>query len=221
MGEEGEQSLTPHHAPDRVLDYQSSGATRFVPLRRMRAMEAQLARVKLESEGIRCFIADQLINQADPLLFASVELQVAEEDAQMAAWILDDRPGDVRPDEYVDEAWRCPVCHRRNVELLPLRGGWRVMKLLFIFTLLSPFMIALAEWVVPIPAFVSWSEEMLPRFFLVWPIVSGILALALLSRHREKRCQECGHVWIDKKQCERRDADEADSTDHEPDDECG
>jgi rubredoxin len=217
MGEHGDSS--PHGGSSiRKLEYQSPLTARLVPLRRMRAMEAQLARVKLESEGIHCFVADQLMNVAHPLMFSEVELQVPEDQVQLATWILDAPPADAKPEEYVDEAWRCPACHRRKVDLLPLSPGWQIVKLLFIFTLLSPFAIVLAEWAFPIPAFVSWSEKMAPRFLLIWPIVSGVMALALLTRRRHKRCRDCGHVWIDNKPRERHDLDEDDSTDREPDD---
>jgi hypothetical protein len=191
MGEEGEQSLTPHRVPDRVLDYQSSGATRFVLLRRMRAMEAQLARTKLEAEGIRCFIADQLINQADPLLFASVELQVAEEDAQMAEWILDHRPGDVRPDEYVEEEWRCPACHKRSVDLLPLRGFWSFLKYLFVLMILTPFVLWVAGLVIPIPRIIAGMGTM-------WIFATAFVGGAILLAKRHKRCRECGYEWTAK-----------------------
>jgi hypothetical protein len=191
MGEEAEQALPSRQPPDRVLDYQSAGATRFVLLRRMRAMEAQLARTKLEAEGIRCFIDDQLINQADPLLFADVELQVAEEDALMAAWILDHRPGDVRPDEYVEEEWRCPACHKRSVDLLPLTGFWTFLKYLFVLMILTPFMLWATGQVIPIPRIIAEMGTM-------WIFATAFVGGAILLATRHKRCRECGHEWTAK-----------------------
>ena len=70
--------------PAPVVPYYSGVPSEhtYVTLRTMDAMEAQLARAKLESEGIRCYVDGQLLSAAHPFLFSSVKLQVVEAEPQ-------------------------------------------------------------------------------------------------------------------------------------------
>lgn len=185
---------------------------RLVQLRRMRSMEAQLARAKLESEGIPCFVDDELIAIADPLLFSEVTLQVRETDAEQATAILDTPPDDAKVDEYVDEAWRCPACHRRKVELLPLSPGWQIARLTFILMIAAPLLIKFAQWAVPVRAFVDAVGRIEDQWLAIWMLAAAALGASILVAKRQKHCEECGHIWTDRKPPadHTRDADEED-----------
>jgi len=109
------------------LDYASPASRQPAPLpdvllESMPLNEAELARLKLESEGIHCSIVGQSINTMYPLLFSSVELRVNPSDRDRARQILDTPADDTMEGEYVEEPWRCPKCHRKALELLPAAG---------------------------------------------------------------------------------------------------
>src|SRR5947199_195656 len=81
---------TSDEAPE-VLNYASPVTVipKLVNLRLMGVMEGELAKTKLESEGINCFLSGRELHSANPLLFSDVQLQVAEPDLEAARQILD------------------------------------------------------------------------------------------------------------------------------------
>jgi hypothetical protein len=62
---------------------------RLVTVRRFPAFEAELARAKLESEGIAAFIDDTNLAITGPFLVSDVPVMVSENDLQRATEILD------------------------------------------------------------------------------------------------------------------------------------
>lgn len=110
---------------------------------------AELARVKLESEGIPCFLAGKefiatywLYSGAD----RGVKLQVRESDVARAVEVLDSQPAgaDIRPGledaPEADEAAipPCPRCRSENVEYERFsKRTFYVSLLLFSFPLLQ------------------------------------------------------------------------------------
>lgn len=75
-----------------------------------RPMEAHLTRMRLESEGIECFIGDEYTVAANWLFsnaVGGVKLKVRESDAQEAAEILQQEPADIDSIE-MDEDMETP-----------------------------------------------------------------------------------------------------------------
>jgi hypothetical protein len=75
-----------------------------------RALDAQIARSRLQASGIPCFLPDEQLSTIDPLLtdaLGGVRLQVADEDAERAREILD-QPLDLSED--LDPEHGCPHC---------------------------------------------------------------------------------------------------------------
>ena len=184
-------------------------------MRKMRGMEAELAKAKLESEGIECFIADQLISVANPWLFSEVRLQVREDEIHLARDILDRPADDTREGEYTDEAWRCPQCHRKTVDLLPLSSGWQWARLVCLIMMLTPLLLALLVMVLPNPEIsdaVNYADR---NWGLLWLLALAVIGTALLLAKRQKRCRTCGHEWADGRSKETgfTQPDEADSDD--------
>ncbi len=88
------------------------------------AVEADLARAKLESEGIECFLADEhtvTVNWLYSQAVGGVKLQVRESDAQRALEILKGSPtltenAENHEAENTDqENVRCPRCDSTDV----------------------------------------------------------------------------------------------------------
>lgn len=190
---------------------------RLVPFRRMRSMEAQLAKTKLESEGIPCFVADELIAITNPFVFSEVELQVPEDQVELAGSILDAPPTDAKAEDYVDETWRCPVCHRRKVELLPLSTGWQIAKLTFILMVAAPFLLRLAHFAVPDQRFIDATRRFEGEWVGVWMLMAAALGASILLTKRRKHCEDCGHVWTDKKPATVQSRDDDDEAEEEDD----
>jgi len=207
MDSDGESSSAPflpvhrdEGVPPPVLDYQSPKShPKLAILRRIQSMEALLAKAKLESEGIDCFVADELISVADPVLFGEVTLQVREDQLSLAQEILDRPPEAVKDGEYTDETWRCPKCHRKTVDLLPLSRRWQWAHLIFPVTLLSPFLLMFLKWVWPIPTFQQAIDHVVGIWELPWILLVASLGPALLLARRRKRCRTCGHEWSDRR----------------------
>src|SRR3990170_8859405 len=83
----------------------------IVTIRTMSVLEAELAKAKLASEGVRSFISDENLAVMHPLMMGSVHLQVDEADIDRAEQILTlPAPADAEG-EYVEEKYRCPRCH--------------------------------------------------------------------------------------------------------------
>jgi hypothetical protein len=168
--------------------------SRLVTFRRMRTMEAQLAKAKLESEGVRCFIADENINVAHPFLWSEVTLQVPELELGRAAEILDRPAEDDDEGEYVDEEYRCPKCHRREVDLMPLSPRWRATRFGCLALLGAPILVGVIDW-----AGVELSRRIGGAgggaVLWGWLIATVLLSMLVLLAKRRKRCRKCGHVW--------------------------
>src|SRR5690349_3148943 len=94
----------------------------------MPAPEAAMARAKLDSEGIRSYVAGEDVSGIHPLLFSSVQLQVMEADLERAREVLERPVEDDQEGEYADEPWRCPKCHRKQIDILPLSAGYRRLR---------------------------------------------------------------------------------------------
>src|SRR3954465_14373852 len=110
-----------HDEKPPVLSYASQTVPeRLVTLKRLPPMEGELAAAKLQSEGIRCYLIDQNISIVHPAMSNEVRLQVAEADLERGREILARPAGADAEGEYVDEPWRCPRCHHKAVDLLPL-----------------------------------------------------------------------------------------------------
>ena len=180
-----------------VLAYRTPPALppRLVTVRRLPGTEAEMARAKLESEGIRCFIADSNLSATHPLLFTDARLQVSEEDATRAAQILDSPPADARADEYVDEDYRCPRCHRKAVDLLPLSGAWRQARVGCLALLVVPVLLTLVGWTFPHPRVHAFMDRLTSAAGVPWFGLVLVLSVAVMLAKRRKRCRECGHEW--------------------------
>ena len=96
-------------------------------------LEAAMARSRLEGEGIRAFLNNEHLIAADVFLTnatGGVKVKVAASDLALAKEILEarheleaeDRDED---DGYADEPYRCPKCHTKEVDLVPL--GWAAL----------------------------------------------------------------------------------------------
>jgi hypothetical protein len=104
------------------------------------ATEAGLAQSRLAFEGIRSYLDNENLIAANPLLAnatGGVKLKVSAEDLERAREVLETPPSldkeDLDEDDgYTDEAWRCPKCHHKRVELSRLPPGlfWPSLLLL-------------------------------------------------------------------------------------------
>jgi rubredoxin len=121
------------------------------------ATEAGMAQARLAAEGIPAFLDNENVVQFNWMLSAAtggVRVTVHESDLIAARAILtappdvakiDYRPGaEFRDDDdesaahnfdaadddgYVEEDWRCPKCHRKQVDLVPLNPLWVILAL--------------------------------------------------------------------------------------------
>jgi hypothetical protein len=179
-----------------VLSYASPAVHgKLVTLRRFRQMEAELARAKLESEGIRCLLLDQNLSVAHPLLFNEVPLQVLEEDAERAKEILNRPVADDAEGEYVDEDWRCPRCHRRSVDLLPLPPGWRRVRMINRALWITPVVLLVLRWTLEFTKCREWIDQLFAWAALPWILITPILTVLVWTAKRDKRCRDCGFTW--------------------------
>lgn len=170
-------------------------ASELVTIRRIDFNEAQLAKAKLESEGIPAFIADANVSTMHPLAFSNVQLQVRAGDVDRAEALLAE-PAEIHdPDEYVDEPWRCPACHRRGAELVPLtRLRWWI-RTACLATLAVPFMVVLADVASIDPRSSTPFWDLFNRYLVLWLPVLAVLSLAVLTHKRTKRCPNCDWTW--------------------------
>src|SRR5690348_8077742 len=77
--------------PSRVtptLSYATPGSPKLKTIRQLASFEANLAAAKLKSAGVTCFVIDDNIATAYPLVFASVKLQVPEDEVEQAEAVL-------------------------------------------------------------------------------------------------------------------------------------
>jgi hypothetical protein len=192
--------------PAGVLSYATPSAAppKLTTIRRLSGFEASLAAAKLESAGVRAFVADENIATAHPLLVSAVRLQVLDVDVDRAEQVLgawpppahaggprnpDDDDDDDAAGEYVEEAYRCPKCHRKAVDLLPPSSGLRTLRLGCLAMLVIPGLLMLV-----LPSVVESSP---PLVTLGWMAVLAVLSFTVLTAKRSKRCRDCGHVWGD------------------------
>jgi len=180
--------------PDKpaTLDYRSPESPQYVLLATMPLSEAELARLKLESEGIHCLIAGQHITTMHPLLFHSVELMVNPIDLPHARQILDSPADDTMEGEYVDEPWRCPKCHRKGLEMLPAAGlrkaAWRIWWAIAALIAIDFAM----SWLNSGNARAQQSWNATADWALMPMLIAfGSISLYLVIGHREKRCPKC------------------------------
>lgn len=101
------------------------------------SVRANMARLKLESEGIACFLADEMLVSTDWLMsnaVGGIKLQVREGQVAAARAIL----ARVRPADFLDDEAQALVCPRcGSNRLLPM---WK-----------SPGVLALSLFLVGIP----------------------------------------------------------------------
>lgn len=164
----------------------------LVTLRETGSMEAGLVKAKLESEGISCVIAGQTLNAIHPWLFPLVRLQVRERDFVRAELILSRPAAEEDDGEYADEDYRCPKCHRRDVELLPLVGAWRTAKIVFIWMFIVPLVYVVLHTALPAGTVPVISSGWIG---LGWFALMAISSIAMLVHERRIRCKSCGEVW--------------------------
>ncbi len=177
-----------------VLDYAPGSTPPLVTLRRLSLIEAEMAKVRLEAEGIPAFIADSAMSLNNPLVLPNVQLQVLETHLGPADEILSRPADDTVEGEYADEEYRCPKCHRKAVELLPLatgprraRAGCLSLAGVLLAGMLASAVIPAGQAANAVNAVMAWSG-------LGWLLVAALGITWILSS-REKRCIECGHVW--------------------------
>lgn len=206
--------------PPTLLPYATpTNPPRLKTIRQLASFEANLAAAKLDAAGVPCFVIDDNIASAYPLVFASVKLQVPEDEVDRAEAILaapyadppeltGDFDGDddafgarsreraAPDDEYAEEAYRCPKCHRRDVELLPLAGVMRHVRFGCLTVLLLPIVAAIAAWMMRAGSHGTSPDLFAPEAIFAWMAILGILSFAVLTAKRRKRCRACGHEWV-------------------------
>ena|SRR5688572_11258606 len=112
--------------------------------------EAHIARQKMESEGIDAYLDNENLVATDFLLSnatGGIKLMVREPDVSAAEAVLRSKGtaelaieegrdigdgGEGDDDSYCDEDWRCPKCHRTDVDLVPLRRRLAMLSLLLL-----------------------------------------------------------------------------------------
>jgi hypothetical protein len=211
---------TPSRATPTLLPYATpTRPPRLRTIRQLASFEANLAAAKLEAAGVTCFVIDDNISTAYPLVFASVKLQVPEDEVERAEAVLaepaaddaglEDHEHDLETSsvaqgeaesEYVEEAYRCPKCHRKDVELLPLAGFMRNVRFGCFVVLLLPIVAPIAVWLMSSggsgrPRGGQSPDLFAPELIFAWMVVLGILSFAVLTAKRRKRCRACGHEW--------------------------
>lgn len=165
------------------------GEMRLVTLLSMPPMEAEMARVKLELEGVQCFAADSEMARVNPLLGAiQVRLQVREDDLERAREILARPPEDVEEGDYVEEEWRCPKCRRKAFDFLPLTPGRRRLRDVWVVLLA----LGLAWCFVPFEELVSVPPA--AQSAAGWALFLSVVGIGavVITGKRGKRCRECG-----------------------------
>jgi hypothetical protein len=162
-------------------------------LRRMDGMEAQLARTKLESEGIPCYIDGLNTSTIHPLLFRNVRLEVRKCDFARAEEILAQAPAKDMGGDYADEEWRCPRCHRKEVELVPLSRFWRRVRRAWLIVFVLPFLLEFVKWLFSSKNLNKFIDDACERGTWVWVVLVVVIGLRMFTLKRYKRCCECGH----------------------------
>lgn len=194
MSEESEAEPQTEEHDYRSLDFSEFDAANLVTLCRMRITEADMAKAKLQAEGIPCLIRDARTAITNPFIVSEVPLLVREGDLARAKEILAQPADDSAPGEYVDEDYRCPRCHRRDVELLPLSRGWRQVRVLCFVLVGLPIGFMIFRTLTgysPSNAVSSVIEYAL----FPWILLLVVCGSGVLLARRDKRCKSCGYEW--------------------------
>jgi hypothetical protein len=157
--------------------------------------EAAMARAKLDAEGIRSYIAGEDVSGIHPLVFSSVQLQVMEADFDRAREVLGRLPEDNADGEYADEPWRCPKCHRKEIDILPLSDGYRMLRKIGIVVFIVPIIALLAMRAFDQSDATLRIRELMLDFSPAWLLALIIIAAIVMFSNRAKRCRACGHEW--------------------------
>lgn len=184
----------------RVLEYRTpdlanEDAARLVILTRLRLSEAELARIKLESEDIPCLIRDSATAVANSFIVPEVPILVRAEDLDRAKEVLARPADDSMEGEYADEEYRCPKCHRRDVELVPLSAKRRRLRALWIAVLASPLAWMLIRGLAGGTAQRIRNDEQFEWLTYVWLALAIGVGVAVMWGRRVKRCRTCRHTW--------------------------
>jgi hypothetical protein len=184
-------------------------------IRQLASFEANLAAAKLEAAGVPCFVIDDNVANAYPLVFASVKVQVPEDQMEHAEAVLNQPYADAAgliddegalethsviegesESDYVEESYRCPKCHRKDVELLPLGGFMRNVRFGCLVVLVLPIVLSVVTWVTHSRSSTASTDLFSPEAIFAWMAVLGILSFVVLTAKRRKRCRSCNHEWI-------------------------
>jgi hypothetical protein len=208
-----------------VLSYATPGSPKLKTIRQLASFEANLAAAKLQSAGVTCFLIDDNIATAYPLVFASVKLQVPEDEVEQAEAVLaapaaipadpeddeaaadqaaadeaaaDQAAADEAKGDDVDETFRCPNCHRNDVELMPLSATMRNVRFGCLMVLLLPVIVSVAGWMFSSGGSRGGSaaDVLSPEAMLAWVVVLAILCFIVLTAKRRKHCRTCHHEWV-------------------------
>ena len=201
-------------SPPPTLSY-ATRPPKLKTIRTLASFEANLAAAKLEAAGVPCFVIDDNISTAYPLVFASVKVQVPEDQMECAEAVLaqpyadaagleedDDAletPSVIEAEsesDYAEEPYRCPKCHRKDVELMPLRGFMRNVRFGCLIVLLLPIVALIAAWGMRSGSGGTSSPDLFaPEAVFAWMALLGILSFTVLTAKRRKRCRACGNEW--------------------------
>ena len=187
-------TTTPHALNYRTPTLADYDVARLVPVARMRITEADLAKIKLESEGIPCLLRDSASAVANSFIVTDVPVLVRAEDLVRAKEVLARPADDSMEGEYVEEDYRCPKCHRRDVELLPLSGFRRTLRTVWIALIVVPIAWSIFTTVTGISPGRAF-DQTLVSLTLLWVLVVIVMGAVVLIGKREKRCRTCGARW--------------------------
>lgn len=174
-------SPCPEGAPV-IPDYYSPSHERLVTLCSLPPLEAELARAKLEARGIKCFVIDHTMASTHPFIAPLVRLQVAEADLNCAHDILAEPSVKAAEGEYVDEPWRCPMCHRKSIELMPLPPRQRLLRISCVLILFLPVLMQAFR---VDPRLELW-------LYGGWIVVVAGLLVVVTMHRRGRLCTQCG-----------------------------
>ena len=178
---------------DRALDTATHpvGDRALVMLATLPPLEAEMARAKLAAEDIPAVVIGSTLNAAHPLLWADAELQVHASDVDRARQILARPAAAAKEWDYADEPWRCPKCHHKPLELVPLSRLRRSIRNTWIVVVALPVLIPLIDYIL-YPAGGRGFELDKPAYVLGWIVAVVLLTILIFYPKRSKQCKECG-----------------------------
>jgi hypothetical protein len=160
----------------------------------MRITEADLARIKLESEGIPCLIRDSASAVANSFIVTDVPVLVRAEDLERAKEALARPADDSMEGEYVDEDYRCPKCHRRDAELLPPSSARQRLFVFWVALIAVPIVGTIIRGITG-SNFGSQVDAYIEYSILPWFLAVLVMGVMVATGNREKRCKACGYRW--------------------------